>query len=348
MREIGSEFSLLSEEGNKVVTKPDWLIYGDDWEFVFSGRTAFEVVINDITNIRKVLFPSYCCDSMIEPFRKKGVKVEFYSVFWKDGLHINIMIPDDCDVLILCSYFGFKTVYPQEQLRDFQSRGGIIIEDITQGLLSNEPCYAESDYFVASLRKWGALITGGFCSKNNGQFVKKTTKYPGEEFIERKYEAMKLKAEYLCDLDETKKSTFLDLFSQCNKWLAENYSLLKMDEQSKKMLFSWNIDEIRKVRKNNAKVLLEGLKKLEFINPLFDEEDLKCPLFVPVIVKSEKRRDLRNKLIENKIYCPIHWPKPDFNCQSNLYDIELSLVCDQRYNSEDMQNIITVIKNSEE
>lgn len=43
------------------------------------------------------------------------------------------------------------------------------------------------------------------------------------------------------------------------------------------------------------------------------------------------------------MYCPIHWPKPTILNEGNLtsiYDKELSLIADQRYNETDMQYII--------
>ena len=68
-----------------------------------------------------------------------------------------------------------------------------------------------------------------------------------------------------------------------------------------------------------------------------------CPIFVPILTTN--REAIRKKLIENEIYCPIHWPKPNDKCESNLYELELSLICDQRYNEADMQRIVDVINN---
>ena len=76
---------------------------------------------------------------------------------------------------------------------------------------------------------------------------------------------------------------------------------------------------------------------------LFDMNDIDCPLFVPIIIKNGKRDYYRKKLIENKIYCPIHWPQPNEKCESNLYELELSLICDQRYTENDMKKIISIL-----
>ena len=63
-------------------------------------------------------------------------------------------------------------------------------------------------------------------------------------------------------------------------------------------------------------------------------------MIVPIMLKN--RDVIRKKLIDNKIYCPVHWPKP-MGCNSNIYDMELSLVCDQRYDIDDMKRIVSVI-----
>ena len=99
------------------------------------------------------------------------------------------------------------------------------------------------------------------------------------------------------------------------------------------------------IRRKNAKILHDGLKRHQDISFLFNVEQMDCPIFVPIIVKNGKRDYFRKILIENKIYCPIHWPKPNATCNSNIYDSELSLICDQRYNEFDMKRIIEILNN---
>lgn len=67
-------------------------------------------------------------------------------------------------------------------------------------------------------------------------------------------------------------------------------------------------------------------------------QDNEIPLFVPLIIRKDLRTELRQFLINNKVYLPIHWPVSDMHLldekSSALYDSELSCVCDQRYDSE--------------
>ncbi len=53
-------------------------------------------------------------------------------------------------------------------------------------------------------------------------------------------------------------------------------------------------------------------------------------------------------LFNENIFVPIHWPVEDVDMQgnNNLYKMELSLICDQRYEKEDMERIIRGIENA--
>ena len=95
--------------------------------------------------------------------------------------------------------------------------------------------------------------------------------------------------------------------------------------------------------------LLRNIKKSDFLQPLFPSiNDDVCPLFFPIVIK-EDRNKIKKKLIEEEIYCPIHWPIPVqinmnlFENSRKLYNTELSIPCDQRYDISDMDKIINII-----
>ena len=333
MYEIGSEFHKVSPGSGHGFYFPV------DGTLVFSGRTAIETVLKELPHTRKAVLPSYCCDSMIEPFRRARIAVEFYPVEYKDGVVIDVQIPKDADIFLWCNYFGFHTSMPVSRLVAFKNCGGVVIEDITHSLLSAHPYNPQSDYLVASVRKWEPINCGGYCAAVNGELHYIPTNTPIEEFIDVKTSAMKLKTEYFNDLDEEKKQKFLSMFGESNHWLSTNYSNLNIDEESRDFLANVDMETQKEVRRRNAHILYEGLRgKVEF---LFKEEDMDCPLFVPIIVSN--RDVVRKHLTENKIYCPVHWPQPD-GCRSNLYDLELSLICDQRYDEDDMKRIVEILK----
>ncbi|MEG1781527.1 MAG: hypothetical protein RR242_09510, partial [Clostridium sp.] len=101
-----------------------------------------------------------------------------------------------------------------------------------------------------------------------------------------------------------------------------------------------DIEFLRKKRRENAKVLLQILSELAFF-PNLEQND--CPLFVPISVPYGKRDALKQYLITQQIYCPGHWPVSQLHTLTAqtkfIYESELSIVCDQRYDIEDMKRI---------
>lgn len=342
MIEIGSEFQYMDNRKGFGVRIPNEI---KDYTYTFSGRTAIETVLKNESNIRKIMLPSYCCDSMIEPIRSQGIEVCFYPVRYNNGLQIDLKIERNVDAILWCDYFGFKLEMPD--FTEFIKNGGIIIEDITHSFFSENQYNKQSQYLVGSLRKWEPILCGGFCAAVNKELLYKPTELPTQEFLYKKKRAMLLKKDYLEGNTDIEKNEFLNYFSESNAWLAKHYSELAMDEESIAFLNCADSEKHILQRKENAKTLYDGLKNCKIIKFLFQEEDMKCPLFVPILVNDRNRDNLRRKLIENDIYCPIHWPKPNEKCESNLYDLELSLICDQRYTKKDMQRIIEIIKKYE-
>ena len=347
MKEIGSEFCFDSGIYLNTPSVNSWLPFLKDYAFTFSGRTAIDIVINDIKsnkNISKVLFPSYSCKSMVVPFEKNNIQISFYDLDFSSGLQ-DFLIPDDCDIVFLCNYFGYCQTYNEETLKRFRKNGGIIIEDVTHSLLSYKQYCKHSDYLVASLRKWGGILCGGFCSKKDGCFSVLPHKKPSEQYLEIKKQAMQMKEQYLSGDDSVDKQSFIDLFSCANNMLSNEYEYLAIDKHSEDILLNWNVEKIREKRVKNAKTLYQEIEEIPGLSFLFSEEELDCPLFVPIVVDEQKRDLLRQALIEQKIYCPVHWPKPFADSDFDLYKTELSLICDQRYNEQDMRFIADIITN---
>lgn len=338
MREIGSEFPYQVSNINKCIDLPQGV---KDYALVFSGRTAIELVLENEPNIKKVMLPSYCCDSMIEPFRKSGIRVCFYDVNYENGLNIDIMIPRDVDALLWCNYFGYKVKMPD--FTNFINRGGIIIEDITHSFYSIHKYNEQSKYLIASIRKWEPILCGGYCASTKSKLKYVPSRLPDEDFVTNRKDAMLLKKEYLASNSFIEKEQFLKKYAYCNEWLSKNYSKLAIDEESIEILTHIDSEKNFNQRRKNATILHENFKNSNFVKLLFDESEIECPLFVPIIVDCNERNNMRSFLSNHRIYCPVHWPHPNEECVSNLYDIEISLVCDQRYDESDMLRIVDTI-----
>lgn len=337
MTEIGSEYCFESVKNGEGIRLP----LKENGIFVFSGRTAIEAVLAREPSIQKAMLPSFCCDSMIEPFRRVGIKVTFFPVFYESELKYTLDIPPDVDCIFWCNYFGFRVIFPD--FSSFISRGGVVIEDITHSFFSTNQYHTQSHYVVASLRKWEPILCGGYVASKHSGVFQEYWNPPPDLFVQKKNKAMTMKTQYLAGEKGINKQDFFRMFRDSNEWLANNYSGLSIDKRSKIYLDNVNYEADYIARVRNAHVLYAGIRNHPEIKFLFPPQQMDCPLFVPVVIQSGDRDKIRQKLINERIYCPVHWPHPKSECESNLYDIELSLICDQRYSVDDMQRIVNVL-----
>lgn len=329
--EFGSEFWDVPVLDN---TKS---IFPDNTVWYLSGRCALRAIIKDIKqriDFKRVALPSWCCDSMITPFLDEGVQAEFYSVYFKNGeLKRDFSNITCCDAILLMDYFGFK--------RDFNINfNGIVINDVTHSIFCGE--FEEADYTFGSLRKWAGFYTGGFAFSNKYSLCNRVA-VTDSEFIEMRKKAMDEKKTYIfgnCDSKE-----YLSKFAVAEN-ILEAYSCGKADNEDILKANSLDIEFIRKKRRENASIILREFSSLSIFSEIKEGD---CPLFVPLLVPSGKRDELRKYLIEKKIYCPIHWPVSEFHSLNSntksVYEQEISIICDQRYSVLDMEYICNCIKN---
>ena len=328
MREIGSEFWLEREPA---------ATSHKEGCYVLSGRTAIDLIVQDIAKwrpVRSVYMPAWGCDSMIAPFFAHGTQIRFYDIGHTD-------FTDDTDIFYVTNYFGYENTLPIETIKEFKAKGAIILYDRTHSfLMENDPYLELADYSFASIRKWMGVIGGAVVNGVNDYQLKP---YP---YLDCKEQAMRLKKAFIEGNDNIDKQTFLSLYGEFGHHLAEDYQNYEMDDLSYALYGTEDFAAMRHKRRENAKYLHEHLKGVRFLGKLTDNS---VPLFVPVFFDTtEQRNAIRKKLIEAQIYCPIHWPKPakiPANFEANrIYDTELSLICDQRYDINDMKRIIETIQ----
>lgn len=231
----------------------------------------------------------------------------------------------------------------EEYIKRFKEKGKIIIEDITHSILSEKRYSEYSDYLVGSLRKWFPISTGGIVVNRNSKFALELKENSNEQLINVKNEAMRKKKAYIKN-NEGSKEEFLDKYNESAKILNEDYKDYSIDEKSYEIIQGINLDKIKQSRRENAKLIYEKLIKnpnIKFLINKYNEND--CLLFVPILLENSKRNELRNYLISEKIYLPVHWPMEEKI--NNIFDRELSLVCDQRYTKQQIENYINLVIN---
>lgn len=330
MREIGSEFwqkyeAFYPEKANNEV-------------YLLSGRTAIHYIISDILKkkeLHKIMIPSYCCESMILPFIQSGVEVSFFKV---DRDAIVYPYDNDADAVLLVDFFGYINQQNSEVAFHEKHRGKIVIYDSTHKIDGNLLVQKNADYSFCSYRKW-FYCNYAKATKHTGDFLNNTNLKSHDQYIKLRDESANQKEMYLSGtfLD---KQVFLNGFTAAEQLLDEQYVGYKGQP------VAFDLENIISKRQENAAYLISEINKMPNIG-LWRDKVLAndTPMFVPIFVDHSVRDKLRKALIDESIYCPVHWPKTIFHSDfSPLYDTELSLICDQRYDIYDMKRIVSVIK----
>lgn len=351
LKEIGSEFwtncSPCGKCGCEWPNAENWSV-----RECLSGRVALDYIVERLVEEGKtsVYMPSYCCHTMIEPFLKHNVKVSFYDVVpTESGLKRAFDPNHDCDVVFLLDYFGFVDVETKEIAKEQQLKGKQVIYDATHSIYSYFN-YTDCDYVFGSYRKWMDVNCGFVAVKGNAVIDFGTDWKQFDAYIDIRTRLFDLKSRYMND-EDVDKQQFLTWINEAEEMLEHGYYHTLPDQRSLCVLKQTDYTYLVQSRRHNAKILMKGIADLA-------DKRVRClvsklgtydtPLFVPISVQSEHRDKLRRYLIENNIYCPVHWPLSELHTISKaaneVYQSELSLLCDQRYDCSDMCKIVETIK----
>lgn len=340
--EIGSEYWEFDGELNSN-NKEFWKI-GQDVKFTLSGRTAIYFVLKNIllkNNVQKVYMPAYSCSSMAQPFEELGIEIEYYDVYYNEGLKYNINLDEECDIFFAMNYFGYSETNMEKYIQEFKEKGKIIIEDITHSILTNKRYSKYSDYVVGSLRKWFPISSGGIAVSMNSEFDIDLKDASNEKLIDVKSKAMQNKKQYIKD-NAGPKEEFLNQYAKSDEILDDDYKDYPIDSKSFEIIMGIDLENIKNQRRRNVEIIYSKLKnnyKINFLVEKYSEDD--CLLFVPILLNNELRNSLRKYLIQNQVYLPIHWSLEEKI--NNIFTQELSLVCDQRYTEEQILEYIELV-----
>ncbi len=306
-----------------------------------SGRDALKAIaIKHKGNYQQILLPALCCQSMILPFTMHGYVPVFYRL--QDDFSIDI---DDLksklnekSMVLFIRYFGAMAISDQDIcfLKEICPRL-LVIEDRTHDILVQRDKITCIDYTVASVRKWLAIPDAGilqtdldFCNSFK----------PERIFAETRKKAFLQKSAYLTNGDKELKLSFLKQFGDAGLWLDQNDTAFGITDESAELLRHFDFQSSYKKRVANVETLKRlldaaGIRSLT-ANPG------KSTLYYPIWVQEQAK--VQSQLAACGIYCPVIWPLPEEAvgvCQvaDNTAAHMLALPCDQRYDTEDMEEI---------
>jgi len=302
---------------------------GCEYTFLNSGRACI-AQISQAIGPGTILLPSYICPSMTHwrqnivyyPMKPElPLQIDYE---WVEAYITNNSIA----AILMVHYFGVIDPKIKKIQHLCITRNIKLIEDITHSWLEDNQVFG--DIQLCSLRKTLPLPDGAFM---RGCTIKTQPKYQYYYFYILKILAMLLKCmtwlKFIWYPIFIKLEMLMDRYNQEMTWITF-WLINRLD-----------IHAIKMQRRANYNYLLNKLGNIA----LYKIPDLTFGF--PIILEdSFTRNKLRQTLICEKIYPPIHWTLPTVTMCENarwVSDRILTIPIDQRYNLKHMQKIIDVI-----
>lgn len=334
---IGGEFQIavtdILNAENRHLETPEVYAYS-------SGRAALYQILKylkQVKGVTSVLLPDYLCSSILVPVQKLGLEYIFYPIDEQLELQKKSFaeLYKKGTAVLLINYFGLQDLSSQIKAISSIDENAVIIEDDVQAYYEFKKPLGNVDFKFTSLRKTFAVPDGGLVkTKHNLPKVESPNM-----FGQYKAAAALLKSMREGNFND---NIYLEMFEK-GESLIDDELECGMSLIAEK-LYSYVDEERVKVRRlNNATYLLEQFKELG-LKPLLPLTEDHVPLFVPVVLKN--RDSVRKAMFKQDIFCPVHWPLDGMNVKRGelMSQTELSLIIDQRYGRNDMDNIIAVLK----
>lgn len=343
MREFGSIMESNFNSQNSILT-----IVKEFYNFgLFRlGRDILSFIATNYKNRKILIMPEYFCESMIRPFENNNFEVLFYGLnanFTPDTNKLFELVNIHPEaILMLVDYYGYtEHGFLKEQLNKLYPNL-IIIEDATQDL--NKILFANdiSDYMLCSLRKWVPISDGAICISHNHSFEISETEM--DSYAAQKIKSMEEKYLYLSDKSINRKEKFLKFNSTAENFISNSFYPIGISILSKNILSVLDIKSIIEKRKYNYNRLDTLLRKTlppEVLLNANPNGTFMYPLYL------NNKNEIQQKLANKGLYSQVLWPKYIKKCKclycNNFYDKLLAIPIDQRYNSEDIDDIAHIL-----
>lgn len=312
MKEIGGFFELDLPKGEQYHTNALKLN---------SARNCFKYLLQ-ADKPTKVWLPAYCCDSLIEPLTIENVAYEFYYI---DKQFNPISLPElgPSERFLYINYFGLKDKLVKKLIELYAKK---LIIDNTQAFFYKPPLNIDTFY---SARKFFGVADGGYLYTN-----KKINN-------ELEYDLSSNNMTHVLGRYELSASDFYKQYRTSESSLVSQ-PVKKMSKLTESLMGIIDYQQAEKKRVENFIYLANALNNVNLIDV---ESDLSSvPMVYPLLIKE----NLKNELINNKIYVASYWQdaikRVDENSiEDNLIKYLIPLPIDQRYSLEDMDRILKVI-----
>ena len=329
-----------------------------------SGREAIDLAIQSLLEeqpglSKRVLLPSYMCDSVFIPFLRNGWELFFYSVnramqISKEQLQFCIQETRP-SLLFIHGYYGMDSFKEWENfLIEQQQAGLLVMEDLTQSYYRKRRTQFTPDYLIGSLRKWYFIPDGGFVTTDhylNQNLLSDASVFPKErmEMLTDKWNYLQAVSKENWEELQKQKQAYLQKNRELELFLDEKETISVLSDSARKLLLQVEEEKDCTKRKANALFLYREFMKLtgeEF--SLIPGTEGSAALYFPVYVRH--REEYQSYLQKQDIYAPVLWPVGEENRpflkeeERYIYAHLLALPMDQRYGEAEMQRLVDVTK----
>lgn len=287
-----------------------------------TGRNCLEYILR-ARGYKKVYVPYYTCEAVMEPINKLGVTYEFYHIDTHFEIRDRLSLKVD-EALLYTNYFGLKQRYVEQLAEKY---GSNMIVDNTQAFFA-KPIQGIDTFYTC--RKFFGVADGGYLY---------TDAFLEENFEQdESYDRM---AHLLKRIDLSAEQGFAD-FRKVDDSL-NNQPIRKMSKLTQRIMQSIDYEDAAKKRRENYLYLHEVIGKANNLNVSLNESSI--PMVYPFLTTS---RDLREKLIANKIFVARYWPNvldwTTIEDEEYLLAYQmLPLPIDQRYGEPEIKIVIDII-----
>lgn len=287
-----------------------------------TGRNCLKYLIQ-AKNIKHIYMPRFICEVVIEACEDESVQIDYYSIDM-NFMPINLEIDDKEAYLYVVNYYG---ILKDEALVQLSEKYHIIVDN-AQAFFRKPISGIDTIY---TCRKFFGVSDGAYLSTDT--FMDK------ELLTDQSYDRI----EYLFGRIDTCASDFYKKFQKNEEELA-NKEIAYMSNTTKAILSLVDYKSVKKKRTENFQKLNKELKQYNKIKKL---EYITGAYMYPLLIKNGN--NIRKYLQEHKIYISLLWPNVIESESEDSYEYYLAqnilpIPCDQRYDSDDMRYIATMIK----
>lgn len=284
------------------------------------GRNALAYLI-EANNIKELWMPYFMCDSVINVCDKYKIKLNRYHI--NNNFFPIISKAKKDDWIYITNYYGQL----DEEISELANKYTNIIVDNAHSYFSKPLKNINTLY---TCRKFFGVSDGAILYTNQklNRFLNTDLSFERIKFVLGRY--------------EKNASEFFELSSYNNE-IFDKEDIKFMSKLTENMLHAIDYAKIKNTRTNNYKYLHSNFSDLNNL----ELKNIEGAYMYPLMINNAQK--IKKELIKNRIYIPTLWP----NILNELDDIYLEykfaknilpLPCDQRYNLEDMDRMIKIIK----